>query len=308
MAGRGARPLMAARRRASARRISGGRPGVAGFHGQRDRRTDRRGGADRPAGGLADLAARRLRMAGPRAFAEDPLRVLRLARVAVELGLEPEPQTTRSAHAQAEGLRRVSAERVFMELRRIIAAPEALAGAGADGRAGGDGGGAARAGGAARRGAEPLPSPRRLRPHTGGARPDDRADHGLRAGCPRPGWRRRPARAGGGRAAGGAARGRAHPRGRAPLGGSAARRRQAPHPGDSPRGRARDVHRPRHHVAPSWPERCWSVCGRASGCAPTSRRWPATTCGSAFSSTSPSRWRAGPCSATCAPARRSRWT
>ena len=36
-----------------------------------------------PLGGLADLRAGRLRCAGPAAFAEDPLRVLRLVRVAV---------------------------------------------------------------------------------------------------------------------------------------------------------------------------------------------------------------------------------
>jgi poly(A) polymerase len=81
-----------------------------------------------PLGGLADLAARRLRMAGPGAFAEDPLRVLRLVRIAVELDLEPEAETLRTARAHAEGLEGVSAERVFMELRRIIAAPQALRG------------------------------------------------------------------------------------------------------------------------------------------------------------------------------------
>jgi poly(A) polymerase len=78
-----------------------------------------------PLGGLADLAARRLRMTGPGAFAADPLRVLRLVRVAVELDLEPEAETLRSARAEAGGLRDVSAERVFMELRRILAAPRA---------------------------------------------------------------------------------------------------------------------------------------------------------------------------------------
>ena len=41
-----------------------------------------------PLGGLADLSARRLRMAGSGAFAEDPLRVLRLVRLAVELDLQ----------------------------------------------------------------------------------------------------------------------------------------------------------------------------------------------------------------------------
>jgi poly(A) polymerase len=81
-----------------------------------------------PLGGLADLSARRLRMAGPRAFVEDPLRVLRLVRVAVELGLEPESATMRAAAAEASALREVSAERVFVELRRTIAAPRARRG------------------------------------------------------------------------------------------------------------------------------------------------------------------------------------
>jgi poly(A) polymerase len=81
-----------------------------------------------PLGGLGDLRERRLRMAGPAAFAEDPLRVLRLVRLAVELDLEPERETMRAAGAHAGGLERVAAERVFMELRRIIAAPEARGG------------------------------------------------------------------------------------------------------------------------------------------------------------------------------------
>jgi poly(A) polymerase len=81
-----------------------------------------------PLGGLADLAAGRLRMAAAGAFAADPLRVLRLVRVAVELGLEPEPETLRVARDNAHGLVRCSPERVFVELRRIIAAREALRG------------------------------------------------------------------------------------------------------------------------------------------------------------------------------------
>jgi poly(A) polymerase len=81
-----------------------------------------------PLGGLQDLEHRRLRAAGPRAFAEDPLRVMRLVRMAVELELEPTPETLREAAAHAEGLRTVSPERIFMELRRILAAARALAG------------------------------------------------------------------------------------------------------------------------------------------------------------------------------------
>jgi poly(A) polymerase len=81
-----------------------------------------------PLGGMSDLRARRLRMVGPAAFAEDPLRVLRLVRVAVELDLEPDVETTRSASAHADELRGVSAERVFVELRRIIASERARSG------------------------------------------------------------------------------------------------------------------------------------------------------------------------------------
>ncbi len=78
-----------------------------------------------PLGGLADLSARRLRMAGPGAFADDPLRVLRLVRLGAELDLQPEPETLGAARAHADGLAGVSAERVFVELHRIIAAPRA---------------------------------------------------------------------------------------------------------------------------------------------------------------------------------------
>jgi poly(A) polymerase len=81
-----------------------------------------------PLGGIADMRAGRLRMAGPRAFADDPLRVLRLVRAAVELGFEPDPATLQAARAEAEGLKVVSGERVFIELRRIVAAPQARAG------------------------------------------------------------------------------------------------------------------------------------------------------------------------------------
>ena len=78
-----------------------------------------------PLGGLEDLAARRLRMAGPSAFADDPLRVLRLVRIVVDLDLQPEPDTLRAARTDVERLRGVSPERVFVELRRILATERA---------------------------------------------------------------------------------------------------------------------------------------------------------------------------------------
>jgi putative nucleotidyltransferase with HDIG domain len=81
-----------------------------------------------PTGGRADLAAGRLRMVSPAAFAADPLRVLRLPRFACELGLQAEAATVAAAADHAAGLARVAAERVFAELKRIVASPDPLAG------------------------------------------------------------------------------------------------------------------------------------------------------------------------------------
>ena len=79
-----------------------------------------------PHGGAADLAARTLRAVGPRAFADDPLRVLRLARLACELDLRPDPATLRSGAEHAPLLDGVSPERVFAELKRVVVADRAL--------------------------------------------------------------------------------------------------------------------------------------------------------------------------------------
>jgi len=81
-----------------------------------------------PLGGLADLRDGCLRRAGEGAFAEDPLRVLRLVRVAVELDLSADAATLAAARAQASRLAEVSPERVFAELRRILAASAAVRG------------------------------------------------------------------------------------------------------------------------------------------------------------------------------------
>lgn len=81
-----------------------------------------------PYDGASDLDARRLRMVAPRAFADDPLRVLRLARFACELGLEPEPDTVAVAAQHAAEIERVAAERVFAELKRVIASDRVVEG------------------------------------------------------------------------------------------------------------------------------------------------------------------------------------
>jgi len=74
-----------------------------------------------PHGGRGDLEARRLRMVSAEALADDPLRTLRAARIATELELSVEPQTAAAVRERAPELDRVAAERVFQELKRIVA-------------------------------------------------------------------------------------------------------------------------------------------------------------------------------------------
>lgn len=81
-----------------------------------------------PYGGVSDLRARRLRMVSERSFSDDPLRVLRLARFAAQLGFIAEPATLARARESAAGLTEVAGERVFAELRGVVCAPGVLTG------------------------------------------------------------------------------------------------------------------------------------------------------------------------------------
>jgi poly(A) polymerase len=74
-----------------------------------------------PHAGAADLAARRLRAPGPGTHPHDPLRAVRLVRLAAELGLAVDPATAELARAQAASTAEVAQERVFAELKRILA-------------------------------------------------------------------------------------------------------------------------------------------------------------------------------------------
>ena len=97
---------------------------AARLHDQRDG-AGRVGGGDLidPLGGRADLEARTLRVIGPEAYERDPLRALRLARFAAELGLRARPATPSGSPREAAAARapRPSGERVFAELRRLVA-------------------------------------------------------------------------------------------------------------------------------------------------------------------------------------------
>lgn len=74
-----------------------------------------------PTGGLADLAARRLRPVGAGVLAADPVRMLRGARLEAALGFRLTPAAVRGIRALAPALQRVSAERVRDELLALLA-------------------------------------------------------------------------------------------------------------------------------------------------------------------------------------------
>jgi tRNA nucleotidyltransferase/poly(A) polymerase len=80
-----------------------------------------------PAGGMADIEARRLRVLDG-AYESDPLRPLRLARLATELGFTADERTERLTLEAAPAVTRASPERVFAELRRLVLADRVLEG------------------------------------------------------------------------------------------------------------------------------------------------------------------------------------
>ncbi|HEY7718083.1 MAG TPA: CCA tRNA nucleotidyltransferase [Pedococcus sp.] len=79
-----------------------------------------------PYAGLADLAQRVLRTPGPPevSFADDPLRMMRGARFAAQLGATLDPAVEKAMRERAETLQIVSAERVRDELTKLVLAPQ----------------------------------------------------------------------------------------------------------------------------------------------------------------------------------------
>jgi tRNA nucleotidyltransferase/poly(A) polymerase len=76
-----------------------------------------------PTGGLADLGARRVRLCAPGALDDDPVRVLRAARLALEPGWDVDPALAAAAPRAAGRLGQVSAERRRDEVVAILQAP-----------------------------------------------------------------------------------------------------------------------------------------------------------------------------------------
>jgi putative nucleotidyltransferase with HDIG domain len=81
-----------------------------------------------PFGGVGDLESQTLRVLGEQAYAEDPLRPLRLARLSATLGFSPDTATADLTRAFAARVTEAAPERVFAELNDLIRAPGVLRG------------------------------------------------------------------------------------------------------------------------------------------------------------------------------------
>lgn len=78
-----------------------------------------------PHGGLDDLAKGVLRtpVSATQSFDDDPLRIMRAARFAAQLGIDVAPEVMAAMEEQAQRLEIVSAERIRAELERLIISP-----------------------------------------------------------------------------------------------------------------------------------------------------------------------------------------
>jgi poly(A) polymerase len=83
-----------------------------------------------PYGGLADLAAKRLRTPGTpqESFADDPLRMLRAARFASQLQFSVAPEVVTAMTAMASDLGRITAERIRDEFTKLLTGADPVAG------------------------------------------------------------------------------------------------------------------------------------------------------------------------------------
>ena len=79
-----------------------------------------------PLGGCDDLAARRIRMAAPGAFEDDPLRLLRAYRLAAVLDFAIEDRTRAAIRRLARLIVQPAGERIRGELLQLLAVPDAM--------------------------------------------------------------------------------------------------------------------------------------------------------------------------------------
>lgn len=81
-----------------------------------------------PTSGLDDLEAGVIRAVGPGSFADDPLRLMRVARLVAQFGWSVEPGTAELARASSGRAAEPAGERILTELCLLIAAPDPVAG------------------------------------------------------------------------------------------------------------------------------------------------------------------------------------
>jgi poly(A) polymerase len=81
-----------------------------------------------PCDGLSDLEARALRAVSARSFSDDPLRILRAARLAAELAFEVDQGTAALARAEAGRAGEPAGERQLAELRLLLTSADPLRG------------------------------------------------------------------------------------------------------------------------------------------------------------------------------------
>jgi poly(A) polymerase len=81
-----------------------------------------------PFSGRRDLEARTLRLVSERVFDDDPLRLMRLARIAHELDFAIDPAALARARDRARLADRPSGERIYMEMRRLLRPDDPAAG------------------------------------------------------------------------------------------------------------------------------------------------------------------------------------
>jgi putative nucleotidyltransferase with HDIG domain len=81
-----------------------------------------------PLGGIGDIASGTLRVLGEHAYRDDPLRPLRLPRLAAQLGFAPDEQTAALTRRHATRVAEAAPERVFAELRDLVCGANPLRG------------------------------------------------------------------------------------------------------------------------------------------------------------------------------------
>ncbi len=81
-----------------------------------------------PTGGLVDVAAGTIRAVGPGSFSDDPLRLMRAARLAARFGWQIDPATLELGRASADRSREPAGERTLNELCLLMASRDPVAG------------------------------------------------------------------------------------------------------------------------------------------------------------------------------------